>query len=184
MSSQPTVATLRLVLRPFTANDAPTVQKLAGAPEVADTTLTIPHPYVDGMAETWIATHGPSWDAGTLATFAITLQSQLVGAVGLKVELPHGRGELGYWVGRPYWGQGIATEAAMAVIRLGFTTLALSRIQAMHLTRNPASGRVLQKAGMVLEAVHRGYIRKNGRLEDVARYAALRDEWLRIAGAA
>ena len=113
---QPTIDTARLILRPFTLADAPTVQRLAGASEVADTTLNIPHPYPDGAAEQWIATHVENFNAGDGATCAIVLRatSELCGAMGLDISRRHRRAELTYWIGVPYWNQGYATEAAAA----------------------------------------------------------------------
>ena len=70
----PTLKNQRLVLRPFTLADAPTVQKLGSAYDVASKTLSIPHPYPDGMAEAWIATHEPDWDNKTWITLALTLK--------------------------------------------------------------------------------------------------------------
>jgi RimJ/RimL family protein N-acetyltransferase len=83
----------------------------------------------------------------------------------------------------PYWNRGYCTEASRAVIELGFTQLGLHRIQARHLTRNPASGRVMQKLGMQPEGVNRDAILKNDRFEDLATYAILADEWMRRRGA-
>jgi RimJ/RimL family protein N-acetyltransferase len=177
MFPQPILTTDRLTLRPFAPADAPAVERMAGAFEVADTTLTIPHPYPTGGGALWIATHAPSWEVGELATYAVTITGELVGAISLTFAVAHRRAELGYWIGVPFWGRGLATEAAHAVIAMGFERLDLNRIQAMHLTRNPASGRVMQKAGMALEGVHREYFLKNGRFEDVARYALLRQDW-------
>jgi len=174
---QPVLTTPRLVLRPFEAGDAPTVQRLAGAAEVADTTLNIPHPYLDGMAEGWIATHGPARANWESVTYAITTAADgLVGAVSLRLEPAHRRAELGYWVGVPYWNRGYASEAASAVIRYGFETLELNRIHAHHFTRNPASGRVMEKAGMRREGLLRQHVVRSGRLEDLAAYAILREE--------
>lgn len=175
--SQPTLTTERLVLRPFTPDDGDRVQALAGAREVALGTLTIPHPYPDGAAQEWIATHAPKWAAGTLAAFAIVLPEEgVIGAIGLEIVREHRRAELGYWMGVPWWGRGLATEAARGVIRFGFEVLELDRIHAGHYTRNPASGRVLEKAGMVREGVLRAHIVKWGKPEDVAVYAVLRAE--------
>src|SRR5438477_10632037 len=146
MSPQPTLRTDRLVLRPFRLEDATVVQRLAGAREIADTTQTIPHPYLDGMAESWIRTHQDRWQQQESVTFAITSEADgVTGAIGLHLTPAHRRGELGYWVGLPFWNRGYATEAARAVIAFGFKTLALNRIHAVHLTRNPASGRVMVK---------------------------------------
>ncbi|HSA56907.1 MAG TPA: GNAT family protein [Gemmatimonadaceae bacterium] len=89
----------------------------------------------------------------------------------------HRRGEPGYWIALECWGRGLATEASAAVLELGFATLGLNRPRAMHFTRNPASGRVMLKLGMRFEGIHRQYLVKNSRLEDVARYALLREDW-------
>jgi len=173
----PTIRTERLVLRPFRQEDAPVVQRLVGAREVADTTLTIPHPYRDGEAERWIATHEEAWRQRDRATFAITTAADgLIGAIGLHLRLPHHRAELGYWIGFPFWNRGYATEAARAILAFGFETLGLNRIHASHLTRNPASGRVMEKAGMRFEGALRQHLVRRGKLEDLNEFAILRSE--------
>ena len=183
MSEQPILRTQRLVLRPFLLDDALAVEVLAGAREVADTTLHIPHPYPAGGGEQWIATHQGAWDAGTGVTYAVTDAGTgvLMGAVGLTITPAHARAELGYWLGVPYWNRGYSTEAANAIVDFGFTRLGLHRIQAHYLTRNPASGRVMQKLGMRSEGVSRHAVRKNDRFEDLETYAILADEWVRPA---
>ena len=179
LDGQPTLQTERLVLRPFDLADAPRVQQLAGVFAIADTTLAIPHPYPDGVAERWIASHGPGFAAGTLAAYAITSRADgaLVGAIDLFMKPTHARGELGYWIGVPFWGRGYATEAGRAIQALGFGALQLHRIQAHHLIRNPASGRVLEKLGMRQEGIHRHAVCKWGRFEDVALSAILATDW-------
>jgi len=173
----PTIRTLRLVLRPFSAADAPDVQRLAGAPEVAGATLNIPHPYEDGMAEAWIATLAPAFTNLDMAAFAIALpDGRLIGAISLRLEPRHRRAELGYWIGVPFWGHGYATEAAQAIVEYGFQTLALNRIHATHLLRNPASGKVMDKIGMRYEGIHRQHVWKDGQFEDLVRYAILRGD--------
>jgi [ribosomal protein S5]-alanine N-acetyltransferase len=177
MLPQPTLQTERLILRPFRLEDAAAVQRLAGEREVADTTLTLPHPYLDGMAESWIGTHADAWERREMVTFAITAATEgVVGAISMQLVPAHRRAELGYWVGRPYWNRGYATEAARAVIAFGFGTLALDRIHASHLTRNPASGRVMIKAGMHLEGTLLRHVIRWDRAEDVAQYAILRPD--------
>ena len=179
--SQPTIETHRLILRPLRASDAEVVQRLAGDREIADTTLNIPHPYEDGMAKAWIESQGPGIEDGSLATFAMVLRddARLTGVMGLKIDRAFNKGELGYWVGKPYWGLGYATEAAVAVLAFGFEALALNRIHAGHFARNPASGRVMQKAGMVLEGTLRQDVIKWGEYEDIVIYGVLRDDWTR-----
>jgi [ribosomal protein S5]-alanine N-acetyltransferase len=154
------------------------VQRLAGAREIADTTLTVPHQYPDGAAEAWIATHEPAWEYRTGVTYAITeADGDLVGAIGLALTPPHAVAELGYWIAVPAWGRGFATEAAVALCDFAFGVLGVHRIQARHLMRNPASGRVMQKLGMQCEGVLRGAVRKWDRFEDLALYAVLAHEW-------
>jgi ribosomal-protein-alanine N-acetyltransferase len=179
LREQPALETLRLVLRPFDLVDAKDVQRLAGDWAIADTTLAIPHPYEDGMAEQWISTHRPKFEAGELANFAIVLRDarELVGAVGLTIRPGFDRAELGYWVGKPYWGRGYCTEAGHAVLEFGFTALNLNRIHAGHFARNPASGRVMQKLGMTLEGTLREHDKVRDRYEDLVVYGLLRSEW-------
>ena len=181
--AQPTLQTPRLILRPFELADAAEAQRLAGDKAIADTTLNVPHPYEDGMAEAWIATHAPAWKDGTAATFAVVDggDGRLIGAIGLRIDSRFDVGELGYWIGKPFWNQGYATEAASAIARFGFDELALNRIQAKHLARNPASGRVMQKLGMRLEGTAREATKKWSRYEDLVTYAILRAEFPREA---
>ena len=176
MSVQPVLKTKRLVLRPFTFADAPALEALAGLREVADTTLNIPHPYPKGAAAVWIATHPVAWDSGTGVVFAIVHEGELCGVIDIVRDVRHQSGELGYWIAPADWGKGFATEAVVEMIRFGFEDLGLHRIHAAHFTRNPASGRVMAKAGMQFEGINRGLYQKNGIFEDAARYAVVRGD--------
>jgi RimJ/RimL family protein N-acetyltransferase len=175
--------TPRLLLRPFRADDGPAVQRLAGAREVADTTLNVPHPYPDGAAEAWIGAQPVAWEEGRAVALAICEAAPgeddgpLVGAIGLHLVPEHAQAELGYWIAVDRWNRGYATEAGRAMLGLAFDTLRLHRVQARHFTRNAASGRVMQKLGMRFEGVQRGALRRWGVFEDVAVYAILADEW-------
>ena len=174
---QPRLRTARLLLRPLTLADAPRVRELAGEFAVADTTLNVPHPYPEGAAERWIATLGLSWQSGESGVWAIVPRGQeMAGTIGLMFGLQHLRAEMGYWVGRPYWGRGYATEAARALLQLAFGTLELERVMAQHMARNPASGAVLRKIGMRHEGTLRQHMRKWGKMEDVETYGILRAE--------
>lgn len=178
---QPVLRTPRLRLRPFLPDDAPAVQRLAGDLAVAHTTLNIPHPYEDGMAEAWITMVAEDFTVGRQVVFAVTGEAtaELLGAIGLVLRLEHARAELGYWIGHPFWGQGYATEAVREVLRYGFVTLGLHRIHASHFARNPASGRVMLKAGMRQEGVARAHVRRFDRFEDLVQYGMLREEFER-----
>jgi RimJ/RimL family protein N-acetyltransferase len=174
----PVLQTERLILRPFELDDASKVQQLAGNRAIADTTLNVPHPYEDGMAEAWISTHGAKSNCGELI-FAITMtgNGELVGATCLRVDNPFARAELGYWIAEPYWGKGYCSEAATRLLRFAFADLQLNRVHASYLARNPASGRVLQKIGMSKEGVARQHTMKWDRFEDLVLCGILRNEW-------
>ena len=179
MTQLPTLTTERLILRPFRLADAPDVQRLAGAREIAENTLLVPHPYPDGVAADWISTHQARLDEEKEVSLAITLREtgELAGAMGLVLKLAHDKGEIGYWIGMPYWGRGYATEAGRAIVRYGFDQWSLHRVEAFHFTRNPASGRVLQKLGMRHEGTLRGDTKKWGEYLDTEMYGVLRSEW-------
>jgi ribosomal-protein-alanine N-acetyltransferase len=194
MALLPTLYTPRLTLRPFVLSDAPRVRELAGHPLVAATTYRIPHPYPAELAEAWIRTHGILAEEDRQYNFAITLTGtrtpgresdlhdtgHLIGTVGL-IRMPEDDPlvfELGYWIGVPYWNRGFATEAAHALLALGFGRMNLQRIFASHMVRNPASGRVLQKLGLLHEGTGREALAKDGLLLDIENYAINRQDWL------
>lgn len=176
----PRLETERLILRPFARSDAKDVQRLAGDWAVADTTARIPHPYEDGMAEAWIAAQASEFEEGKGIHWAITRKEDgvLLGAIGLMDIAPGHKAEVGYWIGRPYWNVGFCTEAAKAALRHAFETMNLRRVSAYHLSRNPASGRVMQKIGMRHEGTRRQDWMKWDKLEDIELYGMLREDWL------
>ena len=149
MEKQPILETERLILRPFSLSDAPRVRLLAGDERIADVTLNIPHPYPEGLAEDWIAGHSERWKRGELATYAILVKedNRFIGCVS-AMNIEGAGAEIGYWIGVEFWGNGYATEACKRLIGFCFDGLMLERVNAQHLSRNPASGRVLMKSGL------------------------------------
>lgn len=178
MQQRPTLHTARLLLRPFTRDDAPVVQQLANDREIAANTLGIPYPYEDGMAAQWINGHQTLYENNGDLVFAIVRNADhtLIGGVGLHPQ-PHDRAEIGYWLGRAYWNDGYVTEAASEIVRFGFEELKLNRIYASHFARNPASGRAMQKIGMTHEGCLRQHIKKWDAYEDLECYGILRSEY-------
>ena len=177
----PTVSTLiprlegaRFQLRPFAPTDADSVSTLLSTPEVSATTLNVPYPYPDSAATAWIATHAQRARGGSL-TWAIVRShdNRLMGAITLGITASHRRGNLGYWIGVPFWNHGYMTEAVRLVTAYGLDDRHLVRVQAGCFVRNGASRRVLAKAGFMLEGILRGYVLKDGTPEDVAMYARL-----------
>ncbi|MFN8619220.1 MAG: GNAT family N-acetyltransferase [Chloroflexota bacterium] len=176
----PTIRTHTLLLRTLHPDDADAITELAGARAVADTTATVPHPYSRVMAEQFIAWRGSPGGEELASVWAIERRAdaRFVGMISLDHDAELAAAEIGYWVGVPYWGQGIATEACRAVVDHGLGRLALARLYASHLTRNPASHRVLEKSGLRTEGVLRRAIRKWDRLEGLCHHSILPDEWL------
>ena len=171
--------TSRLRLRPFLATDAELLCELAGAREIADSTVGVPHPYSLAAAKAWIAglTHFYQTDAAV--SFAVALQSsgELIGSAELReIDRENRRGELSFWIGLPWWRNGYATEAAWEVLHFGFSEFSLNRIEARHLVRNPAPRGVLGKLGMSSEGVLRQAIRKWNSFEDVMIHSLLRSD--------
>lgn len=179
MIEQPTIDSGRLTLRPFNPSDAKRVQELAGEKEISDNTLFIPHPYPDGLAEEWIGSHKPKFEKGEEVVYAITLKdtNELIGAIGLMVNKMVNNAETGYWIGKPYWGNGYATEALEVMLGYGFGNLKLNKIHANYLTKNPASGHVMCRNGMRREGFFRKHVLKNGVYEDIFQYAILKEEF-------
>ncbi|WP_308638760.1 GNAT family N-acetyltransferase [Paenibacillus silvisoli] len=169
--------TERLLLRPFEQRDAATVQSLAGQIEVAQTTLALPHPYPDGAAEAWIDFRKDAANKGHGYTFAIVdaANQQVMGCISLNISAEHRRAEIGYWLGKQYWGQGFATEATKRIVRFGFEALQLNRLIGAAMTKNPASCAVLLKAGLKHEGTFKQHIRKWDQFEDLDYFGLTKD---------
>ncbi len=175
---QPELETARLRLRGPRPADIDTIVWLGAERALAAGMLTFPHPYTRDDAEAWLARQAGGLARGDAVNFAVADRETdaLIGAVGLHLDGDHRRAEMGYWIGKPYWNRGYATEAARAVVSYGFERLGLNRIQAAHFPRNPASGAVLRKIGMRCEGTLRQYYLKWGVFEDAVIYSMLRGE--------
>ncbi len=146
------IETNRLIIRNFVDKDSVDVYECCNDFEVVKTTLGMPWPYTLDVAQGWISGHSQNQKEGKSYEFAICLKEnpdKVVGCVSLIDINPKAkRAEMGYWVGRLYWKQGIATEAAKAMVEFGFKKLGLHTIIARFFDINPASGRVMEKCGM------------------------------------
>lgn len=141
-----TVETERLKLRPLAAADATRLAALADDWDVARHTGSLPHPYRPADAEDFITRQAQAPDAER--AFAVEAGGELAGVMGFQDCIDGPWPEIGYWLGRPYWGAGLATEAARA--GLGWAKARGWRaVAAGHFVDNPASGRVLEKAGFL-----------------------------------
>jgi RimJ/RimL family protein N-acetyltransferase len=139
--------TERLLLRPGWAEDAPQLARAIADEQIVRNLATAPWPYALQDAEAFLATPRDPALPNFLITERTEADPRIVGACGLG-RRPSGAVELGYWIARPYWSQGFATEAARALIEIA-CTLKLPRLEASHFVDNPASGRVLEKLGFI-----------------------------------
>lgn len=169
------IDTERLLLRRFKDSDAETMfTTWANDPEVTRYLSWRPHGTLEVTKEiisSWINSYGNQ----EFYNWAIFLKEagKVIGSIGL-VDLSdeNQRCEIGYCIGKEYWNQGITTEALKSVIGFFFREVCFNRIQAKHYKDNPASGRVMQKAGMKYEGRLREYFKnKDGEFVDCDLYS-------------
>jgi RimJ/RimL family protein N-acetyltransferase len=150
------------------------------AKEIYDSTLNIPYPYSEADADRWLTRRIENTRRqGKEVTFAIRRgDGEMIGAVGadsFEIGASH-RAEIGYWLARPYWGQGIMTDAVGVYVRYAFDDLKLLRLTAHVLQFNVGSVRVLEKNGFKLEGRLRKHFRKEEKLSDAYFFGLLKED--------
>ncbi|MCG8364321.1 MAG: GNAT family N-acetyltransferase [Pseudanabaenales cyanobacterium] len=168
------------MLRPLTHADALSIQELASVRAIADTMISIPHPYPDGEAKRHISRQIAEFKAGHSVSFVIErkYEKPFCGVIEIRdIEREHSQAELSFWLAVEAWGQGYMSEVLKPILCFGFENLDLNRLYAYHMVRNPGSGKVLQKNGFVQEGVLRQRVQKWGVFEDVKLWAILRRDW-------
>ncbi len=173
------LTTERLVLRPPTEIDIPNLYQYIRDEDVARNTLNIPNPYPDGAMEEWLASAKVHLEDGTGYPFGICQkeENEVMGVISIYLDLRHNAGNVGYWMGAPFRRNNYTTEALNCIIAFGFQNLGLNRIQARYFTFNPASRRVMEKAGMTYEGTHRQLYFKDGVYVDSGMCGILRQDW-------
>lgn len=148
----PVIATRRLTLRAPEASDAPRIAALASDFAIPKMTTRMPWPYALADAEAFVRqVQAQDWSRN--ATFALDHEEAgVIGVLGFFPD-PDGRLEVGYWIGRPYWGQGLATEALRGALGWSASDWRRKLVVAGHFADNPASGQVLIKAGFLYTGV-------------------------------
>lgn len=170
------IKTDRLILRVFSLVDVEDVLLYAVDPEWARY-LPVPQPYTRADAEKFLAGQLLQ-DRKTRASWAIEHAGSVIGGINIGFDFDNRVGEMGYSIARCFWGKGMTTEAAGAVIDESFSVYPdLNRIRASADERNVGSLRVMEKLGMVREGVLRqdNYLR--GEFKDMVWCGLLRDEW-------
>ncbi len=179
MNNFPELVSKRLRLGKIRVKDIPRIVNCANNRAVSDHTLNLPYPYHEDDAVFWMNMQISGYKNSDKYIFGVYLKQDnaFIGGIGLHLELPHCKAELGYWISEPFWNQGLATEAGQCVIDFAFNTLQLNKIYATCFTFNPTSERVLKKLGMTQEAELKQHYFKQGRFLDVKQYALCQDDY-------
>ncbi len=181
-AQMPTIETPRLTLRRMQMRDDQDIFAYSSDPEVARyvqwrayTSIHDARDYIRYMQRQYRNDLPASWAVVEKAS------GRVIGTAGYSwINRDHNSAEIGYSLGRAYWGRGYMSEALAVILRHGFETLRLHRIEAQHDVRNPASGRVMEKNGMRLEGTLRGRLYNKGEYVDVRLYAVLAEDWQRL----
>ena len=166
----------RVILRKLRMSDADEIVKYCKDLDVSRYTQHIPHPYKKKHAVWWIKHCEKERTQKKGYTYAMEHDGALIGAISLYPRT-EGVAEMGYWLGKPYWGQGFTTEAAKLVLEEAFKSLKLHKIYANHHPKNPASGEVMKKLGMKYEGLLREHVKAKGKYWDLVYYGILRKEF-------
>jgi len=161
------------VLRSWSEADKTDLIAIANDREIwRNLTDLFPHPYTEADAAFWV---DHAREPSASVHLAIEYQGYLAGGIGIIAgEGIHQKtGRFGYWLGRPFWGKGIATAAARAMVHHASEQLPFARLEAGVFAWNPASMRVLEKAGFVREGILRRSVFKDGEIVDAVMYAYL-----------
>ena len=174
-----------IYLSPIREGDKAAVAEYLSDRDIHLNTLTIPYPYTEADAELWIRKRlDHTQRVGQDVSFAIrNADDKMIGAVGadnLEPGLDY-KGEVGYWLAKPYWGSGIMTEALGAFIEYAFDEFQLEKLVAHVFELNPGSTRVLEKNGFQLEGRLRKHYLKNGEMVDARVYGLLKEDLLNTA---
>lgn len=175
-----TLETERLILRRYTLEDAPSVFKNWASDDEVTKYLTWPtHENVD--VTRWVLTDWVKrYEAPAVYHWGLVEKAtgELFGDIAVvHVNEPVAEAELGWCMGKAWWGKGYMPEAARAVLKVLFDEAGFNRVCACHDVNNPKSGRVMQKIGMKLEGVHRQAGRNNQGVVDHAVYAILKRDY-------
>ena len=162
------------LLRAWQPGDEPSLVRHANSRTIwRNLRDAFPHPYTLADAKRWIEVANPT---ASITNFAIVADGAAVGAIGLvlREDVFRRSAEIGYWLGEEFWGRGIVTEAVCAVTDYAFETFDLCRVYAGVFEWNPASMRVLEKAGYEFECRMKKSVTKDGETIDEFIYAVVR----------
>ena len=169
------MSTINFTLRHFRKGDAPSLAANINCKDIERYTLHIPYPYTLENARQWVSLNfkNDKKKAPAMRNFVIDLDGQVIGSVGLSGIRGH-LAEIGYWLGKDYWGCGITTAAVKMATEYAFKELGLRRVYARVIPANKASLSVLKKSGYKYEGLMRKHGMKHGKLVDLQLFAKTR----------
>ncbi len=171
----------QIVLRELVKEDAASIHKYARNRAISRYTF-LPYPYTRRNAEDWVTTSGERNASGVDVNLGIELpeKGEIVGMISLNnIDHFNRHAELGYWLGKPFWGRGYVREGIGLILRHAFRDLRLIRVYARVMHPNTVSARLLEKCGFTYEGTLRKNIKRHGRYLDELRYGILVEEWRR-----
>ncbi|MGB5554528.1 MAG: GNAT family N-acetyltransferase [Flavobacteriaceae bacterium] len=179
MKNYPSLTTSRLLLDQIKISDITDIVTYANNKKIVMHTRTMPHPYHEEDAIAWINMANQGFKSKDSYIFAMRDKSSsaFLGGIGLTLDSPNNRAELGYWIAEKFWNQGYTTEAVTAILKFGFEALLLNKIVAVYIDTNTASGKIMEKNGMMKEAVLKDHDLKDGVYKTLIQYRMLRSEY-------
>ena len=180
MTSHITINTQRLRLRSLNAADSSNIENAAKNKAIADTMISIPHPYPKGEALNFIKHRIDEFNLNKSFTYVIETKenNNFCGITEVRdIDQEHYQGEVSFWLSEESWGKGYMSEVVKSVTEYCFTQTNLNRLYAYHMLRNPASGKVLKKNGFTHEGTLRQRVYKLNKFEDVALWGILKSDY-------
>jgi RimJ/RimL family protein N-acetyltransferase len=182
MQRFPEIHTGRLTLRRVEAGDIGSLLKYANSKSISGNILNMSYPYREEDAVAWVNRAMQGYRSGERFILAIVLKEigEFIGAIALNIDARHNVAELGYWLGEPFRGRGIMSEAAKAMLKFGFEELDLHKIFATAFIENKASEKILLNNGMIREGEMKDHYKVDDVYKSVAQYRLTKDEYEKL----
>lgn len=177
MTTLPVLKTDRLELRQIRSEDIASLVRQVNDPTIAENILNIPYPYTEADAILRINFVLKGFENRDRFVFVITEKDELIGEIGLHLDVLNNKAEMGYWIASSARRKGIASEAVAAILQFGFNTIELQKIFATHFMENPSSGNVLLNNHMIKEAELKDHYKHNNRYGSVIQYRLTKEEY-------
>jgi RimJ/RimL family protein N-acetyltransferase len=179
MKTLPEINTAQLTLRRMELKDLLSLVKYANNEKIAANIFNISYPYTenDAVFRYNIVLQGLINENRYIFAITNKTSGELIGEIGLNLDVDNNRAEVGYWIAEPFWGKGFATEALAAALSFGFEQVHLNKIFATHFLHNPSSKKVLTNNGMIKEAEFIEHYKIDGEYKSAAQYRLTYSEY-------